>query len=286
MPQVIDGNKTARVVKDSVKQRIDRMETELGIRPGLAVVLVGEDPASCSYVQMKERDCEEVGIQSFDHRLPEDVTQEELEALIDTLNDDSSIHGILVQMPLPTHLDEEAIISRIAAAKDVDGFHPASMGSLLRGLPTLRACTPHGVMRLLDEYDIDVSGKHAVVVGRSNIVGKPQAVMLLERDATVTVCHSRTDDLARVCRQADILVAAVGRAHMIDEDYIKPGATIIDVGINRVEEGLVGDVDYEVVAPLAGAITPVPGGVGPMTRAMLMQNTVDACAAQLNYRDE
>jgi len=227
---------------------------------------------------MKERDCEQVGIRSFDYRRAADITQEQLDAIIDECNSDPRIHGVLVQMPLPRHLDAERTIERVDPDKDVDGFHAENLGRLVRGIDGPRACTPWGVMRMLDEYGVDLSGKHAVVVGRSTIVGKPQALMLLERDATVTVCHSRTVDLPAVCRTADVLVAAVGRAEMITADYVKPGAVVIDVGINRAEHGLVGDVDYESVSRVASMITPVPGGVGPMTRAMLMLNTARAAA--------
>jgi len=275
--QILDGKKTAAHVKDEVRARIAELQAKTGERPCLAMVLVGEDPASQSYVHMKARDCEEVGIIARDHHLPADVSQSELNALIDQLNADESVHGILVQMPLPAGLDEEAVVERISPAKDADGFHPINLGLLLRGQPAIESCTPAGVMRLLDEYGIDPEGKHAVVVGRSTIVGKPQAILLLARNATVTICHSRTRDLPAVCREADILIAAIGRAKMIDASYIKPGAVVIDVGINRTEEGpLVGDVDFEAVAQVASAITPVPGGVGPLTRALLMRNTLEA----------
>lgn len=274
-PVIIDGKKVAADVKARVAERVAALKTR-GVEPGLAVVLVGDDAASRAYVDMKERDCAEVGIRSFDVRLPADTPQAELEALIDRFNADPAVHGILVQLPLPAGLDAEAIIARIAPEKDVDGFHPQSIGRLVRGLPALHACTPAGVMELLRAYEIDPRGKRAVVVGRSVIVGKPMALLLLQADATVTVCHSKTVDLPAVCREADILVAAIGRAKMIDASYVKPGAVVIDVGINRVESGLVGDVDFDAVAPIASAITPVPGGVGPMTRAMLMANTVTA----------
>ncbi|MGB4592425.1 MAG: bifunctional methylenetetrahydrofolate dehydrogenase/methenyltetrahydrofolate cyclohydrolase FolD [Coriobacteriia bacterium] len=277
---IIDGKKVAADVRARAAERV-RALADKGLTPGLAVVLVGDDPASQSYVNMKERDCAEVGIRSFDTRLPEDISQGDLEAVIDGFNADPAVHGILVQLPLPKHLDTEAIIARISAEKDVDGFHPVSIGRLVRGLPAPHACTPEGVMELLRAYDIDPSGKRAVVVGRSVLVGKPMALLLIEANATVTVCHSRTRDLPDVCREADILVAAIGRPEMIDETYVKPGAVVIDVGINRVERGLVGDVAYDRVAPLASAITPVPGGVGPMTRAILMANTVAAAEASI-----
>jgi methylenetetrahydrofolate dehydrogenase (NADP+)/methenyltetrahydrofolate cyclohydrolase len=283
MTTIIDGNKTAQKIKGSVAQKVARFLDDTGVQPGLAVVLVGDDPASHSYVRMKEEDCAQIGIQSFDHRLPAETSQDELNMLIDALNADDKVHGILVQMPLPAHLDEEEVIEHISPAKDVDGFHPDNMGRLMRGRPGHRACTPWGVMHLLDEYGIDPAGKHAVIVGRSNIVGKPQILMLLERNATETACHSRTADLPTVCREADILVLAIGRPKMIDRSYIKPGAVVIDVGINATDEGLVGDVDYDSVKDMVQAITPVPGGVGPMTRAILMQNTLEACAQQVGY---
>ncbi len=277
MTTIIDGQVVARATKERAAALVARVK-DAGVDPGLAVVLVGDDPASLSYVRMKERDCADVGIRSFDHRLPADTTQDALDALIDACNADSSVHGILLQLPLPSHLDEESALARISAAKDVDGLHPENLGRLVRGLPGPRACTPWGVMAMLDHYGIDVSGKRAVVIGRSSIVGKPQALMLLERNATVTICHSRTVDLPAVCREADVIVAAVGRAKMVTREYVRPGAVVIDVGINRTEDGLVGDVDFADVSPVASAITPVPGGVGPMTRAMLVMNTALAAA--------
>jgi methylenetetrahydrofolate dehydrogenase (NADP+)/methenyltetrahydrofolate cyclohydrolase len=246
----------------------------------LAVVLVGEDPASESYVKMKERDCARIGIRSFDSRLPADISQERLHDIIDGFNDDPHVHGILVQQPFPRHLDVESVVERIAPVKDVDGFHPENLGRLMRGVPGHRACTPWGVMRMLDHYGIELAGKRAVVVGRSLLVGKPMGIMLLERHCTVTYCHSRTVDLPAVCREADILVAAIGRPKMIGPEYVREGAVVIDVGINRTDEGMVGDVDFAAVAPMCSAITPVPGGVGPMTRAMLFSNTADAAEAQ------
>jgi methylenetetrahydrofolate dehydrogenase (NADP+)/methenyltetrahydrofolate cyclohydrolase len=281
MAAMIDGNRVAAAVRDRVAGEVAFLRAH-AVEPTLAVVLVGDDPASASYVRMKERDCESVGIRGIDHRLPGSTTQEELLALVDDLDADLSVHGILVQLPLPKHLDTEAVIGRISPAKDVDGLHAESLGRLVRGLPGYRACTPAGVMELLAAYDIDPAGKRAVVVGRSTIVGKPMALLLLEANATVTMCHSRTADLPGVCRSADILVAAIGRPRMIDAAYVKPGAVVIDVGITRTEAGLVGDVDFESVEPLAAAITPVPGGVGPMTRAMLLVNTVAAARAALD----
>jgi methylenetetrahydrofolate dehydrogenase (NADP+)/methenyltetrahydrofolate cyclohydrolase len=277
MAQIIDGKLVAAETRARAKELVDRVKAS-GTEPGLAVVLVGDDPASHSYVRMKEQDCAEVGIRSFDYRRPADIDQAELESIIDECNADPTVHGILIQMPLPAHLDSEAAVLRIDPAKDVDGFHPVSLGKLLRGVSAPRACTPWGVMAMLDHYGIDPAGKHAVVIGRSTIVGKPMSLMLLERNATVTICHSRTADLASVCRQADILVAAVGRPKMVTAGYVKPGAVVIDVGINRTEEGMVGDVDFADVEGVASWITPVPGGVGPMTRAMLVLNTAQAAA--------
>ncbi|PKQ29766.1 MAG: bifunctional methylenetetrahydrofolate dehydrogenase/methenyltetrahydrofolate cyclohydrolase FolD [Actinobacteria bacterium HGW-Actinobacteria-10] len=277
MARIIDGKQLAADIRGEVAASVTALG-ERGVVPGLAVVLIGDDPASHSYVRMKEQDCEEVGIRSVDLRRDADTTQEELNALIDECNTDPEIHGILVQLPLPSHLDEEAALARISANKDVDGLHPENLGRLVRGIKGPRACTPWGVMQMLKRYDIDPAGKRAVVVGRSSIVGKPMALMLLEAHATVTTCHSRTVDLPAVCREADILVAAIGRPEMLTEEYVKPGAVVIDVGINRTEAGMVGDVDFGRVEPIASWITPVPGGVGPMTRAMLLSNTVDAAA--------
>ncbi len=250
---------------------------EEGNRPGLAVIIVGTDPASQVYVRNKCKDCEEIGVYSEEYALPAETTQEELEALIERLNADSKISGILVQLPLPKHLDEKAVINTINPKKDVDAFHPANVGKIMIGDYDFLPCTPAGVMELIEESGTEVAGKKCVVVGRSNIVGKPQAMLLLHKNGTVTICHSRTKDLAAECREADILVAAVGKAKLITADMVKPGATVIDVGMNRDENGkLCGDVDFESVKEVAGAITPVPGGVGPMTRAILMKNTVHA----------
>ena len=277
-PLVIDGKTVSAAVEVETAARIAALKAR-GVTPGLAVVLVGDDPASQSYVSMKERDCARLGIRSFDSRLPADISQERLNGVIDGLNDDPHVHGILVQQPFPKHLDVESVVARVSPAKDVDGFHPMNLGRLMRGLPGHRACTPWGVMRMLDHYGIELTGKRAVVVGRSLLVGKPMGLMLLERDCTVTYCHSRTVDLPAVCREADILIAAIGRPKMIGADYVREGAVVIDVGINRTDSGMVGDVDYEAVAPICSAITPVPGGVGPMTRAMLMSNTAAAADA-------
>lgn len=256
---------------------------ENGIKPCLAVVLVGNDPASKVYVRNKKRACEECGIISSEYVLPEETTQIQLEELIDTLNDSESVDGILVQLPLPAHLDEKSVINRISVNKDVDAFHPVNVGKIMIGDYDFLPCTPAGVMELIKESGIDVSGKHCVVVGRSNIVGKPQAMLLLHQNGTVTICHSKTPNLKEECLRADIIVAAVGRENIITADMVKPGAVVIDVGMNRNAEGkLCGDVDFENVKDVAGAITPVPGGVGPMTIAMLMKNTVKAAQMRNN----
>jgi len=274
-PLIIDGKTVSAAVEAETAARVAALK-ERGVTPGLAVVLVGEDPASQSYVKMKERDCERLGIRSFDAKLPADISQERLCDIIDGFNADPHVHGILVQQPFPRHLDVEEVVARVSPDKDVDGFHPVNLGRLMRGLPGHRACTPWGVMRMLDHYGLELEGKHAVVVGRSLLVGKPMGIMLLERNCTVTYCHSRTADLPAMCRQADILVAAIGRPKMIGAEYVKEGAVVIDVGINRTDAGMVGDVDFDAVAEMCSAITPVPGGVGPMTRAILMSNTAAA----------
>jgi methylenetetrahydrofolate dehydrogenase (NADP+)/methenyltetrahydrofolate cyclohydrolase len=274
-PLIIDGKLVSAAVEERTVERVRALAAR-GITPGLAVVLVGDDPASRSYVEMKEKDCARIGIRSLDHRLPTETTQDGLDALMRQLNDDPDVHGILVQQPFPAHLDVEHVVAAISPEKDVDGFHPENLGRLVRGLPAHRACTPWGIMRMLDHYGIDPRGKRAVVVGRSLLVGKPMGLMLLARDATVTWCHSRTIDLPAVCREADILVAAIGRPRMIGPEHVTEGAVVIDVGINRTSAGMAGDVDFAAVAPRCSAITPVPGGVGPMTRAMLMSNTVDS----------
>jgi methylenetetrahydrofolate dehydrogenase (NADP+)/methenyltetrahydrofolate cyclohydrolase len=279
VPLIIEGKVVSAAVEAETVRRVEALRAR-GVTPGLAVVLVGDDPASQSYVGMKERDCARLGIRSFDSRLPADITQERLNDVIDGFNADPHVHGILVQQPFPHHLDVEAVVARISPIKDVDGFHPENLGRLVRGLPGHRACTPWGVMRMLDHYGIELAGKRAVVVGRSLLVGKPMGLMLLERHCTVTTCHSRTVDLPAVCREADILVAAIGRPRMIGAEYVSDGAVVIDVGINRTGEGMVGDVDFDAVAPKCSAITPVPGGVGVMTRAMLMSNTVGAAEMQ------
>lgn len=278
----IDGKRLAADVRARAAAEVAELAAR-GIPCGLAVVLVGDDQGSATYVRAKLRDCEQCGIPSCDFKLPEQTTQDELMELVGTLNDDPGIAGILVQMPLPRHLDAEAVVAAIDPTKDVDGFHPENLGRLVRGLPGLRPCTPAGIMEMLDAYDIDVSGKNAVIVGRSSIVGKPMSLMLLAQNATISVAHSHTDprELARICQSADILVAACGIPKMIKGPWIKPGAAVIDVGMDRDEDGkLCGDVDFDSAELVAGAITPVPGGVGPMTRAMLMSNVVMAAKMQ------
>ncbi len=272
--QLIDGKVVAKAVKEEVRSRVEALKAR-GIRPGLATVLVGDDPASHVYVRNKQRTCEELGMHSVGHELPAATSQEELLALIDRLNRDPAIHGILVQLPLPKPLRSEPILYAVSPEKDVDGLHPVNVGKLMMGEPRFVPCTPAGVMAMLDYYKLPIEGKTAVVVGRSNLVGKPAAMLLLHRHATVTICHSKTPDLAAVCRRADILVAAMGKARFIRGEMVKDGAVVIDVGINRQPDGkLVGDVDFEAVAAKASWITPVPGGVGPMTIAMLMRNTM------------
>ena len=282
MATIIDGRALAARVRERAAADVAELKAR-DIEPGLAVVLVGDDQGSATYVRAKLRDCEQCGIRSFDHKLPADTPQEELMDLIARLNADPAVAGILVQMPLPKGLDEESVVSAIDPAKDVDGFHPQSLGQLVRGLPGLRPCTPAGIMEMLDAYGIDPAGKNAVIVGRSSIVGKPMSLMLLARDATISVAHSHTDprELAHICQSADILVAACGLPKYIKGTWVKPGATVIDVGMDRDEDGkLCGDVDFATAEPVAGAITPVPGGVGPMTRAMLMSNVVLAARMQ------
>ncbi|NLM36885.1 MAG: bifunctional methylenetetrahydrofolate dehydrogenase/methenyltetrahydrofolate cyclohydrolase FolD [Firmicutes bacterium] len=282
--KIIDGKALANQVKQQVKGKVDELAA-VGIVPGLAVVLVGDDPASQIYVRNKEKSCQELGIKSEVYRLPATTAQAELEALIDRLNADPHVHGILVQLPLPAPLQEKAITDRIKAEKDVDGFHPVNLGRLLRGEPGIRPCTPAGIMELIKASGVEVKGRECVVVGRSIIVGKPVFHLLLQEHGTVTVCHSRTPDLATVTRRADILVVAVGKAGLVDGTMVKPGAVVIDVGVNRLASGkVVGDVDFPSVVEVAGAITPVPGGVGPMTIAMLMKNTVETVLLQSEER--
>lgn len=272
---VIDGSAVAREVRARVANGVAALDRP----PGLATVLVGDDPASAVYVGSKRRKCAEAGMRDLHEHLPGDVSQEKLEETIDRLNADPEVTGILVQLPLPPHLDQDAVVARIDPEKDVDGLTEANAGRLATGRPGLRPCTPSGVIELLDAYDVPIEGAEAVVVGRSDLVGKPLAQLLLQRHATVTVCHSRTRDLAAVCRRADILVAAAGVPRLVGADHVKPGAVVIDVGIHRDSGGLHGDVDFDPVSQVAGAITPVPGGVGPMTIAMLLRNTLQAAQA-------
>lgn len=291
--QLIDGTAIAEQVKEEVKTAVAKMQAEHNYTPGLATVLVGEDTASATYVRMKQRTCEKLGIRSIGHRLPADASQADVVALVAELNADPTVNGILVQLPLPKHINEETVLNTIDLEKDVDGFHPVNIGRLaMKGRdPLFIPCTPYGCMVLLERSGIATKGAEAVIVGRSNIVGLPMAMLLQKADATVTICHSRTKDLAAHVRRADIVVAAIGWANMITGDMIKPGAAVIDVGINRLDDPndkrgyrLVGDVDFESAKEVAGAITPVPGGVGPMTIAMLMQNTLRAAEIALAKR--
>lgn len=278
--QLLDG----KAMSDALRQEIAKQVSELkaqGVTPGLAVILVGDDPASQIYVRNKGIGCEQTGMHSVTIRMAEDTTQQELEEQIRQLNGDASIHGILVQLPLPKHLDEAAALAVIAPEKDVDGFHVQNAGKLLNGLPGVVACTPKGALEMIRRTGVNLSGKEAVVVGRSNIVGKPMAMLLLQENCTVTMCHSRTKNLAEHTRRADVLVAAVGKAKFITADMVKPGAIVIDVGINRVDGKVVGDVDFDAVKDVAGWITPVPGGVGRMTITMLLQNTLEAARRTL-----
>ena len=277
MAKIIDGKAISAAVRGEIKENTQKLIAETGITPGLAVIIVGTDPASQVYVRNKRRACEEVGFYSEAYELPEETTQEELEALVDKLNADPAIHGILCQLPLPKHLNEESILLRIDPKKDVDAFHPYNVGRIMIGNQKFLPCTPAGVMELIHRSGIDCTGKECVVVGRSNIVGKPMAMLLLQANGTVTICHSRTKDLSEVTRRADILVVAIGKADFVTGDMVKEGAVVIDVGMNRKADGkLTGDVDFATVAPKASYITPVPGGVGPMTITMLMQNTLTA----------
>lgn len=281
MAQILDGKALAQQTQTVLAQKIKDWAPRVGRPPGLAVIMVGDNPASAAYVRNKERSCDRVGIASFGQHLPSDTSQAYLLGAIAELNADSRVDGILLQLPVPEHLDAVALLNAIAPDKDADGLHPINMGRLFRGEPGIRSCTPLGVMRLFEAHDISLEGKQAVVLGRSILVGKPMGTMLLEANATVTMAHSRTRNLAKLTQTADIIVAAIGRPGFLTPDYVKPGAVVIDVGINRVETEngkyrLVGDVDYEAVSPLASAITPVPGGIGPMTVAMLLHNTVQS----------
>ncbi len=279
--QIIDGKKVSAEVKEQVRQQVEELKAAHGITPGLAVVIVGDDPASRVYVNNKKKACEVVGFKSEEYALPAETTQEELLALVEKLNNKEDINGILVQLPLPKHLDDKAVIEAINPQKDVDAFHAVNVGKIMLGEYDFLPCTPAGVMEMLHSYDIPVSGKNCVVIGRSNIVGKPMAMLLLHENGTVTICHSRTQNLAEVCARADILVAAVGKPKFVTADMVKEGAVVIDVGMDRDENGkLCGDVDFENVKDKCSYITPVPGGVGPMTIATLMKNTLKACKLQ------
>jgi methylenetetrahydrofolate dehydrogenase (NADP+)/methenyltetrahydrofolate cyclohydrolase len=279
---IIDGKTIGAQVRREVAEAVVALAAEQGRRPGLATVLVGEDPASAVYVANKRKACAEVGIADHHRHLPADVTQEEVADLLDRLAADPEVSGILLQLPLPAHLDAAPLTARIPPSKDVDGLTPLSAGLLAKGLPGLRPCTPVGVIELLDRHHVELEGAEAVVVGRSDLVGKPLSALLLARNATVTMCHSRTRDLPGVCSGADVLVAAVGVPELLGADHVKPGAAVIDVGMNRTAEGLRGDVDFDAVKDRAGLLTPVPGGVGPMTIAMLLRNTLQAARAQLD----
>ena len=282
--KLIDGKAISASVREDIKAQIDELAAA-GIKPGLAVIIVGDNPASRVYVNNKKKACAELGIMSEEYALPAETTEQELIKLIETLNSREDIDGILCQLPLPEHIDEKTVINTISPDKDVDAFHPVNVGKIMIGDYSFLPCTPAGVMELLRRSDIDVCGKNCVVIGRSNIVGKPQAMLLLHANATVTVCHSRTKNLAEICREADVIVAAVGKAYFVTADMVKEGAVVIDVGMNRNSEGkLCGDVDFDAVKDKASAITPVPGGVGPMTITMLMQNTLTSAKKRLDNK--
>ena len=272
--QLISGKQISEEIREGLRKEVEQLLSQ-GLTPGLAVVLVGEDPASQVYVRNKEKACQDLGFYSEVHRLPASTSEEDLLALVDKLNQQDSIHGILVQLPLPNHIHEKSVIDAISVKKDVDGFHPVNVGNLMIGDDSLLPCTPAGVIELIKRAGVEISGKHAVVIGRSNIVGKPVSLLLQRENATVTMCHSRTANMKELTKQADILVVAIGRANFVDASFVKPGAVVIDVGMNRLDNGkLAGDVDFESVKEISGPITPVPGGVGPMTITMLMMNTV------------
>ena len=281
MAQLIDGKRISQEIKDELKEKVENLKNK-GIEGTLAVIQVGADPASSVYVRNKKKACEYIGIHSVSYELPEETTEEELLKIIDQLNQDPAVNGILCQLPLPAQIREDEIIRAISPEKDVDGFHPQNVGALVIGEKGFVSCTPAGVIQLLKRSDIDISGKNCVVVGRSNIVGKPMSLLMLRENATVTICHSRTRDLKAICKTADILIVAIGKPGFINAEYVKENAAVIDVGIHRKEDGkLCGDVDFESVEPVASAITPVPGGVGPMTIAMLMNNCVEAMTKHL-----
>jgi methylenetetrahydrofolate dehydrogenase (NADP+)/methenyltetrahydrofolate cyclohydrolase len=277
MAELISGKIVSAEVRKNLSNEIKEFISETGVTPGLAVILVGNDPASAVYVRNKHKGCLEVGINSYEITMPEETTEIELLAKIDELNSDDKVHGILVQLPLPKHISEEKILNRIDPSKDVDAFHPTNVGKIVSGKYDFIPCTPAGIMELLHFYNVDINGKECVVIGRSNIVGKPMALLLLAENGTVTICHSRTKDLKDAAKRADILVVAIGKPKFVTSDMVKPGAVVIDVGINRMADGkLCGDVDFDSVEPLASMITPVPGGVGPMTITMLLKNTLTA----------
>ena len=287
--KLLDGRAVAKEIRSQLEEQVTEFTARTMVRPTLAAVLVGDDPASQVYVRNKERACSKVGVRSILHRMAEDTPESELLDLVAQLNADESVHGILVQLPLPDQIDAKKVLDAIDPRKDVDAFHPENVGRISQGRPRFLPCTPHGIQQLLHRSGIEVAGKHVVIIGRSDIVGKPMAMILLNRNsamgadavnATVTVCHSKTADLPALTRQADILIAAIGRAAFVTSDMVKPGATVIDVGINRTEDGLIGDVDFDGVKQVAGAITPVPGGVGPLTIAMLLVNTLEAATQQ------
>lgn len=285
MAKILDGKALAQTIQAEIKEQVADLVQKRGVRPGLAAVIVGENPASERYVRNKRRACEQVGMASWLHQLPATTSQDDLFALVRQLNQDPQVHGILVQLPLPRQIDEGAIIRTVTPLKDVDGFGPENLGLLVAGQPRYVACTPLGVQQILMRYQVPIAGKHVVIVGRSNIVGKPLAILLMQKapgaDATVTVCHSRTPDVAALTRQADIIVMAIGQAHYLKRDMVRPGAVVIDVGMNQGPDGKpTGDVDFAAVAEVAGAITPVPGGVGPMTITMLLHNTLRAAILQ------
>ena len=281
MARIIDGKKTALKIKEELKSQVKALK-EKGKETGLAVIIAGDNSASRIYVDNKKKDCEYIGINSYEYALSENATQKEVLELIDKLNNDEKIDGMIVQLPLPSHIDEQAVINRISPEKDVDAFHPENVGRIMIGKYGFLPCTPAGIMELLKEENIETKGKNAVVIGRSNIVGKPMALLLINKDATVTVCHSKTQNIAEITKEADILVVAVGKANFVTKDMVKDGAVVIDVGMNRDENGkLCGDVDYEGVSEVCSYITPVPGGVGPMTRAILMKNAVTASTNNL-----
>ncbi|RBR29559.1 bifunctional methylenetetrahydrofolate dehydrogenase/methenyltetrahydrofolate cyclohydrolase [Enterococcus cecorum] len=281
---LLNGKELAQKLQQEMTQEVTELK-EKGLQPGLAVILVGEDPASQVYVRNKERAANNIGMYSLVYRLPETTSEADLIAKIEELNHDDKVHGILVQLPLPKHINEDLVLDTIDPAKDVDGFHPMNLGNLFAGKPTMIPCTPAGIMELIKLSGIDLAGKNAVIIGRSNIVGKPMAHLLLQANATVTICHSKTKDLPKVAKQADVLVVAIGRANFVTADFVKEGAVVIDVGINRDENNkLTGDVKFDEVAPLTSFITPVPGGVGPMTITMLMRQTIDAAKRKENVR--